>query len=154
MTTIILTIIGILIAAASALMVAYYGGDAFSGGDIRARAAMFQNAGLNVVSAVRLYRAETGGPTPTIEQLISDGYLIKDPDTPRPPRGDLFSNISTFENMEYYTTPAASAKVCERIENNAGRSYPGGWVEPLRAQGQFGCARLDNSRNLLFYMRT
>lgn len=84
MTAIILTIIGKLVASASMLMVIHYGGDAFSGGDIRACAAMFRNAGLNVISAVRLYRAETGRPIPTIAQLISDGYLIEDPDTPRP----------------------------------------------------------------------
>ncbi len=58
MTTIILTIIGILLAAAAALMVIFYGGDAFNAGSVGAQANTYQNAGTNVISAVQLAKAD------------------------------------------------------------------------------------------------
>ena len=80
MTTIILTIIGILLAAAAALMVIFYGGDAFNAGSIGAQANTLQNAGTNVISAVQMARAETGlSFSGDVNALIAGKYLKEAP---------------------------------------------------------------------------
>ena len=118
MTTIILTIIGILLAAAAALMVIFYGGDAFSSGSVGAQANTVQNAGTNVVSALQMYRAETGSvPTDlTLAQLTttnngSGTYLDEEPALP----GNLADSLS---GGRQYQVAAVPANICKRINAN------------------------------------
>lgn len=58
MTTIILVSIGILIAAVAAVMVIFYGGDAFSGSTEKADAARLVGEGVQMQAAVQAFRAQ------------------------------------------------------------------------------------------------
>lgn len=58
MTTIILVSIGVLIAAAAALMTFFYGGDVFSSGSDKAEAARLVNEGVMIQSAVQAFRVQ------------------------------------------------------------------------------------------------
>lgn len=68
MTTTILVTIGILLAAAAAMMTTFYGGDAFNGGDAKAKADTLMNAGTNMRMAANLY-------------MVKKGRLPEDPST-------------------------------------------------------------------------
>lgn len=118
MTTIILTIIGILLAAAAALMVVFYGGDAFSSGTLGADANMIQNAGTNVASATQMYRAEKGGYPTDLTQLldgtgISGAFLDSIPAVPAP--ATVESAIGTDRKFLVNAVPTA---ICTRINKN------------------------------------
>lgn len=79
MTTIILTTIGIILAAAAALMIMFYGGDRFNSDTARAEAQTLMNAGANVRSASNVYYASKGRlpADPTI--LVSSKGLTSMP---------------------------------------------------------------------------
>lgn len=114
MTTIILTIIGILLAAAAALMVIFYGGDAFNSGSIGAQANTLQNAGTNVESAATLFRTENAERAENIGELVTGGYLKETPaltgvGTANP---DLTGGQFTVSNV--------SAEVCDKVNENLG----------------------------------
>jgi hypothetical protein len=59
-TTTILVTIGILLAAAAAMMTTFYGGDAFNSGDAKAKADTLMNAGTNMRMAANLYMVKKG----------------------------------------------------------------------------------------------
>lgn len=75
MTTVILTTLGILIAAAAALMITFYGGDLFSSGTVGARANEIHNAGLNVVAGADLYMIQNRAAPPTYAALRDSGFI-------------------------------------------------------------------------------
>ena len=125
MTTIILTIIGILLAAAAALMVIFYGGDAFNAGSVGARANTLQNAGTNVLSAVQLARAD-GKPVSSIDALTdltgtagTDNNYLKE----LPSFASVNSAIGASDvvitdgNLTIAKIPDA---VCRRVNKNLG----------------------------------
>lgn len=72
MTTIILTVLGIILTAAVALMVFFYGGDALSAGSVRAEASTISSHLTQLRGAVDLYEADTG----TKAQPGSISYLV------------------------------------------------------------------------------
>lgn len=118
MTTIILTIIGILLAAAAALMVIFYGGDAFNSGTVGAQANQIQNGGTNVVSAIQMYKAERASAPTTFAQLTAAGpngaYLDEQPALP-----DLHTPaLVTVGTRQLYTVSGVPAAVCTRINTN------------------------------------
>lgn len=123
MTTIILTIIGILLAASAALMVIFYGGDAFNSGNVGAQANTVINAGTNVVSGVVMYQAHTGKfpdfPGPSHQERLAqfaaleDGaYLKSVPSLPSPISQGLLTAAA------YYYATAVPDAVCARININ------------------------------------
>lgn len=85
MTTIVLVTIGIILAAASALMVLWYGGGAFDNGRINADAARLLTEGSQIERAVGLYRAQEGkspdaaNAADPLEALIDRRYLADRP---------------------------------------------------------------------------
>lgn len=85
MTTIVLTTIGIILAAAAALMVVWYGGDAFDNSRVEAEAARLITEGAQIERAEGLYRAQEGrrayvaNPTNPLQALIDRRYLVKSP---------------------------------------------------------------------------
>ena len=123
MTTIILTIIGILLAAAAALMVIFYGGDAFNAGSIGAQANTLQNAGTNVISAVQLQKAETGvGHSATVVAL-SPLYLKEVPSltgigTPVETAAGDGGNLASESYRVQLGTDANGKAVCARVNKN------------------------------------
>lgn len=85
MTTIVLVTIGIILAAVSAMMVYWYGGDAFDQGRIQAEAARLLTEGSQIERAVGLYRAQEGRTPDMVnhddpmEALIQRRYLADRP---------------------------------------------------------------------------
>jgi len=122
MTTIILTIIGILLAAAAALMVIFYGGDAFNSGSIGAQANTYQNAGTNVISALQLAKADAAVYTTVTSLHDASGtnpdadYLKELPSLPNGTVGAL--NQDGGSQYLVTLTGADADKVCVRINKN------------------------------------
>lgn len=120
MTTIILTIIGILLAAAAALMVIFYGGDAFNSGTVGAQANQIQNAATNIVSAVQMYKAENALPPGGLPELTTKtnrpngAYLDELPALP----GSLTGSLEFENNRQIYVVATVPASVCARINTN------------------------------------
>ena len=147
MTTIILTIIGILLAAAAALMVIFYGGDAFNSGSVGAQANTFQNAGTNVIAAHQLYLADGNARSTETLQKLKDGvngsgsYLKEDPALPGGVQGAINSGATV------YSVAVADADVCTRINKNlkvnttgSGTAGQPGYVAPATATSvKMGC---------------
>jgi type II secretory pathway pseudopilin PulG len=114
MTTIILTIIGILLAAAAALMVIFYGGDAFNAGSIGAQANTYQNAGTNVISAVQLAKADNTAYTNLTS--LSPRYLAEVPALPATSTPVLTGDLFTATVVS--SSAANASAVCDRINTN------------------------------------
>lgn len=75
MTTLIIVTIGILLAAAAALMMTFYGGDAFYQGDAKAQATTLMNAGNNVRTASNAYMVRNGRLPVTPAVLVQSQAL-------------------------------------------------------------------------------
>ena len=131
MTTIILTIIGILLAAAAALMVIFYGGDAFNSGTVGAQANQLQNGGTNVVSAVQMFKAETASAPTSFAQLTTAGpngaYLDELPALATGQTPALVNQTGVDPDgagplqapiRQLYTVTGVPAQVCARINTN------------------------------------
>jgi hypothetical protein len=138
MTTIILTIIGILLAAAAALMVIFYGGDAFNAGSIGAQANTLQNAGTNVISAVQLSRAESGLQfSGKVADLVAGKYLKEVPSL----TGIADASVTTDEDIDgtnYVVSLGSNANadaVCARVNKNLKLT-----VAPALGATKMGCA--------------
>ncbi len=88
MTTIILTIIGVLIAAAAVLFLIFYGGDAYSDSTAEAEAATMITQSTQINAAFDIYKAEKGknpgnaDGTGALDDLVENDYLTQIP--PRP----------------------------------------------------------------------
>lgn len=139
MTTIILTIIGILLAAAAALMVIFYGGDAFNAGSIGAQANTLQNAGTNVISAVQLQKAETGvGHSATVAAL-APLYLKEVPaltgiGTPVEKTAADGGDLSTESYRVTLGTDDNGKAVCKRVNKNLKKAE-----DSVGFAGKMGC---------------
>lgn len=106
MTTIILTIVGILLAAVSALMVFWYGGDAFDRGSASAVAATTLQAVNQIADARQLWEVEHGmGYTGSPDDL-APYYLSSVPANPTgtPLHKFIFSNDDGHFNGAGQTT--------------------------------------------------
>ncbi|MFZ3481743.1 hypothetical protein [Sphingomonas sp. 3-13AW] len=87
MTTVILLIIGILIAAVAALMMYFWGGDAYNESHVKAEAARLVTEGGQLESAVSLYQIQEGElpgdgvglDDKAMQDLISKKYLTHRP---------------------------------------------------------------------------
>lgn len=124
MTTIILTIIGILLAAAAALMVIFYGGDAFNSGTVGAQANQLQNAGTNVVSAAQMFRAETGRRPANVAALLAPApngaagaFLDERPALPAGLAATA-GEITTTGALTLYSVSGIPDAVCARVNAN------------------------------------
>lgn len=120
MTTIILTIIGILLAAAAALMVIFYGGDAFNSGTVGAQANQIQNAATNISSAVQMFKAEQARTPTSMAELTTTtnrpngAYLEEVPALPA-----SLSGLMGFDNNRLiYWIENVPAQTCARINSN------------------------------------
>ena len=116
MTTIILTIIGILLAAAAALMVIFYGGDAFNSGSVGAQANTYQNAGTNVIAAVQLAKADAQdlSAVATVADLVAikTGAYLKE--SPALPDG----SVTSLNSSRFTAEVTGGVDVCARINEN------------------------------------
>jgi hypothetical protein len=138
-TSIVLVIVGIMLAAAAALMVAYYGGDAYNSANAKAAAATIVNLGENVRNAAELYRMQEGSDPPDPAALVSAGYLGSPPDI-----GTLGTPQQAWRDVDAGTGPVRAyvitdvdARICDEIGARGSRIV--------------GCVE-DGSRHL-FYAR-
>lgn len=122
MTTIILTIIGILLAAAAALMVIFYGGDAFNSGTVGAQANQLQNAGTNVISAVQMFKAERATAPASLADLLTaqpngiGAYLDEEPALATGQAATL--QTAGTPARQLYVVSGVSEAVCDRVNTN------------------------------------
>jgi hypothetical protein len=87
MTTVILVIIGILIAAASAFFLIFYGGDAYSESEAKAEAARLVNEGVQIEAAFQAFKAQEdrtpgegdGVDYTAMKDLVCNKYLTQIP---------------------------------------------------------------------------
>lgn len=127
MTTIVLTTLGILIAAAAALMISFYGGDLYSSGTVGADANRYMNMGANVVSAIDQYRINERSDPANMQALVQAGYLSLD-SAP----GPMELTQGTPGRLTIANVPI---DVCDRINETFNRST----AESMSGQGASGC---------------
>lgn len=151
MTTIILTIIGILLAAAAALMVIFYGGDAFNSGTVGARANQIQNGATNVVSAIQLFKAEFGTAPTAIDDLTVTGSTRPNgpflDELPALPAGLTASMTNGTGNVRYYQVAAVPGNVCVRINANLRNPSILSGTPVANATPKMGCIPGTNPAN-------
>jgi len=146
MTTIILTIVGILIAAIAALMVLWYGGEAFETGLARAQANTSVNNVQQVANGVALRNARTGltmdsaSSVTGMTALLQEGYLSSVPtDAMTGVPGsygivdEAGSNTGKPAKWVYTiigaSTDAHAKQVCRTIERNMRRNDPSDHID-------------------------
>lgn len=117
MTTIVLVTIGILLAAASALMVIFYGGEAFGSGNINAQAAGLLNAGENVLAASDVMHADTGRIGASINDLIATNHLAMRPALTGAIGVDAWrlAATRTGEDATLYVATGLSQDLCRNV---------------------------------------
>ena len=76
MFSLIITIISIALVAALAVATLYYGGEAFTKNDTKAKALKVVNGGAQINGAVELYKAQKGQVPATLDELV-DAKLLK-----------------------------------------------------------------------------
>ena len=151
MTTIILTIAGILLAAAAALMVLWYGGDAFDGGSVRAEAVTITEMLNQVVGAAQLRQAQTGMPVSPdqagMRELVDGGYMASIPLPYHVSRiipiddsgGVIQASAWLIANLD---DGADAKRICEAIETMTGGTFSDDVVEwPQKTRRIMGCYR-------------
>ena len=117
MTTIILTLIGVLLAATATLMIMFYGGDVFGAGRVAADASTLANAGTNLLMASQLHEIDRpGGLTGTTHaavraELIGE-YLSEDPSLP--------AGMTIAYSKDDFRVTGVSEEVCDRVSLDAG----------------------------------
>jgi len=123
MTGIILVIVGVLLAAAAALFVIFYGGDAYNAGNARAAAATIVNMGENVQHAATLYRMQEGGEPVDLAALVEASYLSAPPEPGslgKPsPRWRVMRPLGA-EPVNAYVIDDMDEKVCREINRQTG----------------------------------
>lgn len=143
MTTIILTIIGILLAAAAALMVIFYGGDAFNSGTVGAQANQLQNGGTNVVSAVQMFKAERATPPADLNVLLTPAangigaYLDELPALTGTQVATLVNG--TAPNVRIYQVTDVPPAVCARVNTNLRNPAIASGTAVTAAAPKMGC---------------
>ncbi|MCC5612696.1 hypothetical protein LC612_39910 [Nostoc sp. CHAB 5834] len=80
MFSLIIVILSVLLVAALALVVMYYGGDSMSQGTAKADASKVLNQGQQLMGAADLYKSDTGDWPPSLEALTLGNYLKSVPE--------------------------------------------------------------------------
>jgi hypothetical protein len=109
LTTIVLVIVGILLAAASALMAFWYGGDAYNAGSTRAVAASTLQAVEQVADARQLWSVQNDTPYAGSPLGLAPDYLSM---VPANPTGTgLHAFIFVNDNGDYFNGPGQTALI-------------------------------------------
>ena len=116
MANLIVTVIAIALVAIASLMGAYYGGQAFLKGSVKANANSYINQGSQIAGAFALFVNEANGQVPNdIATLVTSGYLN---DNMTSPTGDLYSiGVSGSGSSAKYSAHVSGVKseVCAQI---------------------------------------
>lgn len=148
MTTIILTLIGILLAAAAALMTVFYGSQAFSSSNANAGAVTLVNAAENVSTAFRIFFVARHERPATISEMMPV-YLAQVPNLGA--TGVLSDNITSSSGAypgSFMRATNVTSSVCEKVNENTGNNSA---ATALAGEmpGRVGC----NVNDLVFYAR-
>ena len=149
MTSIILVLVGILLATLAALFVVFYGGQAFNSGNTRAAATSLVNMGQNVRHAAELHRLTEGEEARGVDDLVSRGYLAQ-----APAPGGLGEAENAWREMPgpggdpsgAYVITGIDPSVCREVNRQAtGRD------EAPTPEDAMGCA--DDGPTRYFFVR-
>lgn len=133
MTTIILTIVGILLAAAAALMVVWYGGTAFETGSDRAIASTQYENMQQIAHAYTLYYAEHGEAPAHIGVMVDEKYLAS---VPKPATGRANYIVVPIGDHPYVLIGAQTRHDCDvfnKIAIGVGHVTTGGFDDGRKA---------------------
>lgn len=140
MTTIILVIVGVLIAALSALFMIFYGGSAFNSSDDKADAARLVGEGVQIQAAFQAYRAQedrtpgegTGVDGAALKDLLCNKYLT------HIPTGIEGGDQPTYSETECASPTVKSSASSWKIDYNYGiaRSVVGNAKNPDGTNGK------------------
>jgi hypothetical protein len=154
MTTIILTIIGILLAAAAALMIVWYGGDAFDGGSEKAIANTALNNVQNVAFAIGLRNNATGvqmkaaDDALNVKALVDEGYLASVPGNPVKGSSGVYRIVDLEGNNQERAhwvimdlgTSETAREVCRTAERRLSGGDPSAQIDTQVRFGQWAPA--------------
>ncbi len=156
MTTIILTIVGILLAAAAALMAFWYGGDAFEHGQAEAVASTQVSHMSQLAAAVRFYEIqEQRDDLPQsdgsfVARLKDAGYLSGDV-VDASGKGVVYWYSPTTQGRRHILIGWQSADVCTRINRKVGVATTPKSVEFEKIVGEMGCVDLGGGNNVAYF---
>jgi hypothetical protein len=130
MTTIILVIVGVLIAAVAALFIIFYGGDAFDGGTAEAEANTIVSQATQINAAYTIFRVENGrnpgqsDGSGALDELVEEDYLDSIPQRPFGAEYDAEWKIDYQKGIARTTLGRAdddrAVAVCEIARKRAG----------------------------------
>lgn len=150
LTTIILISLGIILAAAAAMMTIHYGGDVMTSGSVKAQAATLDNAAQNVRAAVagRRFAGVRSNPK-SISELSSSskgaGWLESMPDVTQAGGGAAF--VGDVDGRNVYGVPGIPEDVCAQV-NLDYRGAAG--IPSLMPQSGKGCILRSDGSYLFF----
>lgn len=115
MTTVILVTIGIILAAASALMVVFYGGEGFTSGQVKARALTLENAADNIETAMagRKFNRIKTLPNQLSDLVTDSNWLSQLPDVNGAEAGT--PTLLDDNGQRLYVVPGVSQEVCNQV---------------------------------------
>lgn len=150
MTTIILTLIGLLMVAASVLMMLYYGEDAMAKSSDSAAASTLVNAGSNIEFATTAYRITSGELPSSIDDLrktVNDyQWLLEDPEV-----GSATQETPTIADIgedRVYYVGGLTIDVCIKVN----KTYQRLGVIPITMEdAKRGC--VQNGRNFIYFVK-
>ena len=160
MFNLIISIIAIALVVALAGASLYYGGDAFSEGNAKAKASAFVNQAQQIQAAATLYKTQEGGEAADIQGLIDRKYMASKPVTAVPTTAgwELETGYVVSRSALASTADAGiTLDICNKI-NEAGSSLVQCFQEaatPGDAATEMGnaVAASDTSGNLIVGMK-
>jgi hypothetical protein len=156
LTTIILTLVGILLAAAAALMILFYGGQTYDKGVLGAAASTLQNAGTNVLVASQMFRSGEGRAAASMSELAaSRKYLAEVPKVNATSRANDATAMS-FDGSQFLVALGDTdmdREICARVNRNLGNGFVAGGQPPrfedvpdMSRLPKMGCGSYDEAK--------
>ncbi len=140
MTTIILTVLGFLLAAGAAFMAFSYGGSAFDQSYDQSASASLVATGSSVAAGAHMYLTQEGSfPADLDELTFSGGYLPAEP---------TITGMGTAQAIvaERYEIAGIDSRVCYEVNSSVDQN--GDVVTAGSRPGQLGC----NTKDRVFYV--
>lgn len=146
MTTIILTTIGIILAASVAVMTVWYGGQFLADGAIRAKASAVSNAGANVAAAYGTFELRNGRSpaslTTLLDSALGDSILSQMPEVAG--QGDVESNWAMLRQNSGLSRAFAVRNIPSAVCAEINKRINGSADVPMSPTDREGCYRGSN----------
>lgn len=149
MTNILLSIIGILLAAFSALIMIDYGGSYFVASQAKSDAVILRNAGQNVFTAYRLYNQRFGLEPANASDLMSTGsgsrFLTEMPLVKTGTPQETWQQITVGgQSHDAFVILAVADNACMAV-NLLANNFPEPMIIPTEPRFAEGCYRVNSS---------